>query len=391
MMVAGTCIGSGMIALPLVLVKLGLIPSLVLMLFTWILMYYTSLVSLELNLQVGRGLSLGALGRYFSGRVAELIGMISLKALSYALLAAYIYGGSSVLQKLLGSSVSMLGIETGYALVAMVLLLAPIKLVDHINRILFIGLLTVVAVLVIGLISMITYSNLPLVTASYRDFSLWRLAIPIVFASFGFQVIFHTLTNYCKKDARVLKRAFFWGTLIPMVVYIVWTFSVLIVVHHESPMFYEQMIQGKVEVGDLIKELSSIAEWQAVQMLVWWISLLAIATSVLGIGVGLCDSLNAMLAHRVSNPFLLRLICSGITVLPAYIVAVLIPNAFIAVLGFAGMILVVIAILLPIYLLWRAKAIRCHYPALGKKFLLRLSVAAGIFVMGCEVVNMVTR
>jgi tyrosine-specific transport protein len=70
LLVAGTCIGSGMIALPLVLAKLGIIPSAVLMLLTWLLMYYTSLVNLELNLQAGKGMSLGALGRHFSGPIA---------------------------------------------------------------------------------------------------------------------------------------------------------------------------------------------------------------------------------------------------------------------------------------------------------------------------------
>ncbi|KJV62375.1 tryptophan/tyrosine permease family protein [Rickettsia amblyommatis str. Ac/Pa] len=46
---------------------------------------------------------------------------------------------------------------------------------------------------------------------------------------------------------------------------------------------------------------------------------------------------------------------SIVTILPAYIVAVVVPNAFITILGFAGMILVIIAILLPVYLLYKAK------------------------------------
>jgi len=44
---------------------------------------------------------------------------------------------------------------------------------------------------------------------------------------------------------------------------------------------YKQMKAGKTEVGELIQVLSDIAKWQSVQLLVWWISLLAIATSVL--------------------------------------------------------------------------------------------------------------
>ena len=61
-LIAATCIGSGMIALPMLLVKLGIIPSVLLMLLIWSIIYYTSLVNIELNLQAGDGLSLGALG-----------------------------------------------------------------------------------------------------------------------------------------------------------------------------------------------------------------------------------------------------------------------------------------------------------------------------------------
>jgi len=46
LLIAGTCIGSGMIALPLVLAKIGLVPSILIMLLIWFIMHYTSLVNL---------------------------------------------------------------------------------------------------------------------------------------------------------------------------------------------------------------------------------------------------------------------------------------------------------------------------------------------------------
>ncbi|WP_041404094.1 aromatic amino acid transport family protein [Rickettsia montanensis] len=59
LLISGTCIGSGMIALPTVLAKLGIIPSIILMFIIWFIMYYTSLINLELNLQAGKSLTLG--------------------------------------------------------------------------------------------------------------------------------------------------------------------------------------------------------------------------------------------------------------------------------------------------------------------------------------------
>ena len=392
LLVAGTCIGSGMIALPMVLVKLGLIPSILIMLFIWFIMYYTSLINLELNLQAGHGLSLGALGRYYSGRTAEIIGVVSLKLLSYSLLAVFIYGGSSVLQELFASHMaveySFNAIATGYALGAMALLMLPIHLIDYINRFLFIGLLAVVAILIIGLALAVEWSHLPLFSEHYTDLSVWSGIIPVVFTSFGFQVIFHTLTNYCHQNAKMLKQAFFWGSLIPAVVYILWTSSVLSVVYHDNPLFYNEMIAGKIEVGELIQVLSGIAKWQSVQLLVWWISLLAIATSVLGVGVGLCDSLKNMLVKIIPQTTSRTIAASVITVMPAYLVAIFVPNAFIAALGFAGMILAVIAILLPVYLFRKTNEQKLHYPELKSKGLMGLSVAVGFIVILSEMYNM---
>lgn len=392
LLVAGTCIGSGMIALPLVLAKLGLISSILLMAVIWFIMYYTSLVNLELNIQAGQGLSLGHLGRLFSGKKAEVIGTISLKLLSYALLAVFIYGGSSIFQELISSRMSahysFIHLATCYALLAVILLLLPIKLIDYFNRILFIGLLIVFAILLMGLLVTINWSNLPLYTEQTTGLTVWVAIVPIVFTSFGFQVIFHTLTNYCDKNVKMLKRAFLWGSLIPAIVYIVWTWLILSVVCQDNPQFYDQMAKGNAEVGELIQVLSEIAKWPSLQLLVWWLSILAIGTSVLGVGVGLCDSLRGMLSNKVANPMIRSLLASMMTILPAYLVVIYVPNAFITILGFAGMILAVIAILLPIYLFWQIKGKGLNYSELNNKYLLQFSIAIGVIVIVSELYNM---
>lgn len=391
LLVAGTCIGSGIIALPMVLAKIGVIPSVLFMLFIWFIMYFTSLISLELNLQAGHGLSLGALGRLFSGRTAEFIGIVSIKLLSYSLLAVFIYGGSSIFQELiaskLGIELSFRTIASWYSLAALAVCLLPIKGIDYFNRLLFIGLICVFSVLIIGLAGMVDWTNLPLISSEATDWTAWASLIPIVFTSFGFQVIFHTLTNYCQKNVSELKRAFFWGTLIPAIVYIIWTCSVLSVVHHDDPGFYAKMQAGEVEVGQLVERLGSLAKGPSVQLLVWWISSLAIATSVIGVGVGLCDSLNVMMSSQVPNGSVRKLLAALATVLPAYLLVVTIPNAFLALLSFAGMILAVIAILLPVYLFRQTEGKHLHYTELKATPLVLLSVVVGVLVILAELFN----
>lgn len=392
LLISGTCIGSGMIALPLVLAKLGLVASLSLMLLIWFIVYYTSLVNLELNLQAGKGLPLGELARLYSGRGAEWIGVISLKTLSYSLLAVYLYGGSSIIQELFsaktGIDYSFHLIASWFALITAILLLLPIRLIDYCNRVLFLSLLGVVLLLIFGLAISIDWQNLPLISLEMCRLPSWAAVIPVVFTSFGFQVIFHTLTNYCHKDARMLKQAFFWGSMIPALVYLVWTSSILSVVYHQDPEFYKLMIHGEAEVGELIKVLSGIARSQAVQVLIWMISLLAIFTSVIGVGVSLFESIRRMMRYWVPGSVSQQILSSLATVGPAYLAVLLIPNAFIAILGFAGMILAVIAIILPLYLFLKMKASILYYPELKRKTLLLFSLLIATIVIFAEIYNL---
>jgi tyrosine-specific transport protein len=354
MLVASTCIGGGMIALPMVLAKIGLIPSFVLMLTIWATIYYTSIINLELHLQAGKGFTLAELGRKFSGRIAEATGLGSLKLLSYALVSVYIYGGSSVIQKMFGFN-DIIIVSAIYSFVMLALLSLPIKFIDYVNRLLFLGLLSVVAILIVGLISAVNWSSLPLFADDYRNMSAWTIIIPVAFTSFGFQGSLPSFIKYCNNDKALLKKVFLWGSCIPTIVYMIWTVGILGVLSKDSPEFYQNMLAGEIEVGDLIQELSNIAKWQSVQILIWWISLLAIVTSLLGVGISLRDVLKTVIPKKIEGNNTRNIVSAFLAVVPSYFIAMLVPNAFISVLGFAGIILVVIAIFLPIYLLSKIK------------------------------------
>ena len=386
MLIAGTCMGSGMIALPMVLAKIGIIPSIIFMIAMWAAMYLSSLVGIELNIQAGKSMTLGQLGKHFSGRMAESIGTLSMKVLAYALLAAFLYGGSSILQRLIPSC-SIHQVISGFALVGFLLLTLPTQWLDYINRCLFSSLLIGIGVLIALLAVMINWSDLPLFAPSYQDLSLWAMIMPVVFTSFGFHTIIHTITKYCGNNTAVLKKAFFWGSLVPALAYIIWTASVVGAVHHNNPEFYQQMISGKVEVGDLVKELSHLTQWPLMQMFIWCLLVTKLVVSVIGVGLSLRDSINTLikkesiLLHHVGSSFA--------AIAPAYVIAMMVPNAFISVLGFAGMILAIIAILLPVYLLGRLKETTLHYSELKSKLLVRTLLLVGFAAIGFELFNMV--
>ena len=349
-LIAGTSIGGGMLALPMVLAKLGLVVSLVIMLLTWLLTYYSSLISVELNLHSDRGLSLGKLGRRFSGEYAEIVGEISVKLLSYALLSAFIYGASSIIQKLLEEylnySMSIISIETYLSLIVVFVLSFPIKLISRLNNLAFSGFLIMFAVLIAVIATAIDYTEMPW----FVNFNLKDIAevITVIFTSFGYQVIFHTLRDYFGKDAKSLRLSFLMGSSIPVIVYSLWTGGALSVISKTNGNFFVQITQGNIEVGALIRELANVSGFSGFHILTWNMAIFAILTSILGVGIGLTESIRASL--RISHSVVRNLSAAVLTILPAYLLAAVIPNAFTKILGFAGAILVVIAILLPAYL-----------------------------------------
>ena len=385
-LIAGTCIGSGMIALPLILAKLALIPSIILMLLVWALMYFSALISIELHIKA-KGLPIGQLGSYFNSKISRIIGTISLKLLHFALVSVYIYACSSVIQKISGTSLAVNKIAVITAISAFVTLLLPMKFLDFFNRILGILFLSVFGLLLAILLYKIDFGNLPLVNESYNNISSFPAIIPILFTSFGFQGSMHTIVNYCNLDSKTLRKAVFIGTLIPTLVYIMWTICALGSLHSHNPEFYAEIIQGNVEVGDLIAELAHLSSSKFTRLIVYWISLLAIITSLIGVGRGLADSISAEFKGVAEN--VRNFLGSALAIIPSLIIALLVPNAFITILGFAGMILTIIAIMLPAYLFRNLKASDIHYKILNNKSVICICASFGALIILCELSTMI--
>ncbi|MDR1590476.1 MAG: hypothetical protein LBR92_00545 [Puniceicoccales bacterium] len=387
LIVAGTAIGGGMIALPIMIAKLGILWGVALMLAIWGVVYYTALVNIELNLQAEKGLPIGQLGALFSGKIASLLGIGCLKLLMFSLMSVYIYGLTSLFLEVLRWGREFFpAVALVISLCAALVLLLPIHFLDYANRILFVGALIVAGVLTLILAGSIGGKRVPFLVGTYDEFASWSMVVPVVFTSFGFQVVFHTLSNYCDMNKEGLRRVFFWGSLIPAVVYIIWSCAILCAIYNYDPNFYTLMIEEKVDVSELVRVLSLISGLKAVQIMVWVISFLVIATSVLGVGIGLCDSVEAYVKGKCKHS---RLIAVVIAVGVPAIIAIFVPGAFIKILGFAGMILSVLAILLPIYILVAGKFKNIYYSVLTNRFLLIGSVIMGLAIILCEIVSII--
>ncbi|MBN9542550.1 MAG: amino acid permease [Alphaproteobacteria bacterium] len=389
-LVAGTCIGAGMIALPIVLAKIGIVMSMVMLIAVWGVTYLASLMTLELNLRAGEGKPLGLLGRHFGGLKAEIVGIVCLKLLAYSLLSAYLYGGTSVISKLLAMfnvEASNLAISWVYFSVILVILSLPLKLLDYTNRILFAGLITVLSIVISILMLAIYKFDFAIESTNLISVSE---SIAVIFTSFGFQIVSHSLTNYCNKDAKILKKAFFFGSLVPLLIYIVWTIGVITIVKQADPAFYKHMLHNSVDVGDLVAKISQGASSNYLKELIWAVSVLAIITSALGVGMGLLDSWEKQLNISAKN-LKKHVALVLVTLVPPFLIASYIPNAFISALSFAGIVNVIIVLVLPMYLLIKSdhNGTGYFYPVLKSKLIKGTIIILAVFVLSFELITKV--
>ena len=104
MLVMGTSIGGGILALPIVGIGSGFFPTVGLILFLWALVVLSGLLFLELTLSFPAGENnFTSIAYKTFGHGGRIVTFISYLLLLYALVAAYIAGGGSLLSEIFHS------------------------------------------------------------------------------------------------------------------------------------------------------------------------------------------------------------------------------------------------------------------------------------------------
>src|SRR5690242_13477534 len=103
LLVAGSCIGAGMLALPILTGLSGFLPSLSMMILAWVFMTFTGLLLIEVNGWFAGQVNLISMAQESLGAKGRLIAWISYLFLFYSLLVAYTAASGSVFSAILES------------------------------------------------------------------------------------------------------------------------------------------------------------------------------------------------------------------------------------------------------------------------------------------------
>lgn len=379
LIIAGTTIGAGMLALPLASAGIGFSTSLMIMIALWAFMAYTALLMIEVHQHAEQDATLHTLAKQFLGTKGKWVASFAMMFLFYALCAAYIAGGGAQFGERIAS---FTGIEVSsttatllFTLIVAAIVTVGTATVDKVNRVLFLIKIVAMALVLTFLAPNVTESYL---LSMPVEQGLVIAAIPVIFTSFGFHGSIPAIVNYLDGHTPSLRKAILIGSAIPLIIYIFWQVVTLGVVN-QSTLLENQGLSA------LIATLSTTVHQANLGQAIGIFADLALLTSFLGVSLGLFEFLGDTIKKRTNGNS--RLLVGLVTFLPPMGFALFYPQGFIMALGYAAIALAVLAIFLPIMMAKKARsqAEESHYQVIGGNAGLVASSAIGVLIIGAQI------
>jgi tyrosine-specific transport protein len=376
LLIVGTSIGGGMLAIPMATANLGFWVSSLVLLSLWLITVFSAYLILEVNLLLPEGTNLISMARITLGRSGAVVMWISYLLLLYALISAYTSGGADVIYNLSATLHIILSNWLNVLIFLVILgaiVVIGIRGVDFANRILLsTKLLTFLLVVIFCLplvhLQLMNHSNLHYLPT----------AIMPVVTSFGFAIIMPSLRVYLNSNVKLLRQTIFYGSLIPLACYLLWNFIIQGTIPHDQLANFA----SDHAVALLTNSLSDLTQNKFIGELIHLFTVICITTSFLGVSLCLMDFLRDGLniktkIHSMLWPTLL-------TFGPPFILVSIAPNIFIKALSYAGVMCVILLMLLPGIMTYRSRYILklpYTYQVLGGKLLLGIQIACAVALL----------
>lgn len=365
MIIAGGTIGAGMLANPISTSGVWFIGSILILIYTWFCMMSSGLMLLEANLHYPTGASFDTIVKDLLGKGWNALNGLSLAFVLYILTYAYITSGGGItesfINQLLSTSESAVEIgRTSGSLIFAILLAAFVwfstKAVDRFSTILIAGMVISFILSISGLVSSvksdILFDTLAPENTEYLPYAL--AALPVCLVSFGFHQNVPSLVKYYHRDASKVVKSVFIGTAIALGIYILWQLAIQGNLPRSA---FGPVIEKGGDIAALLNTLSATLETDYIAVVLKFFAYMAIASSFLGVTLGLFDYIADLFNFDDSK--LGRTKTALVVFLPPLILSLEYPYGFVIAIGYAGLAATIWAAIVPALL---AKACRQKFP-----------------------------
>lgn len=375
LIISGTALGAGMLAIPMVLAQFGLLYGTLLMVLICFGTTYAALLLLEATVKSGGGLGMNSIARKTLGKGGQIVTNALLYALLICLLMAYILGASDLIGKLLsnlGLSFSAMQNQVLFTLGAGVIVACGTGVIDKLNRLLFIVMLSSLVLTLVFLLPDFSSEYLGQVT-NHDHLELIKTSA-VLFTSFGFMVVIPSLVSYNQEATdKQLRNMVIIGSLIPLACYLLWLFAV---VGNLKP----EQLRAFTNVSELMTVFEHRSPWIGRILSVF--TGLALLTSFFGVAMALF--------HQNTDTFKQnKVVTYVITFMLPLAGAILAADKFLAVLSYAGIILVFLAVFVPFAMVVKLRnkdLEQSRYTAEGGMAMLLFTVLFGGFLLFSQLI-----
>jgi len=390
MIVVGSAIGAGVLAMPIQLSAAGFVWSSIAMLVAWVLLTITGLLIIEMNLALpSQACSFGSMATKTLGAPGKIVTWVSYLSLLCSLVAAYMTGESSLITNLIKFTLHITVPSYVSAILFTLILGSAVfsgtKTVDFFNR----GLISVKGLLLIAtLVLVLPHINVDHLFAN-QDIGRVKylfIASPIFLHLFNYHFVLPSLRIYVGDKPKELKWIVISGTTISLIIYLLWAAAALGTV----PLTGDNSFTSLTQLGypadspDFVKVITTIMNNKWVAASIHGFFNVSMTTSFLGVSLGLFDFLAD--GFKRPNTRFGRFQTSCLTFIPPLIFAIFYPHGFLMALIYAASFIAVLCMILPalmVYRLRKSTELKSPYRAIGGNALFAVLVVVGaiLFVL----------
>lgn len=392
MIIAGGTIGAGMLANPTSTAGVWFLGSLVLLAYTWFCMTSSGLMLLEANLHYPTGASFDTIVKDLLGQGWNVINGLSVAFVLYILTYAYITSGGGITEGFINQLLSseqhtvQIGRVSGsliFCLVLAVFVWFSTKAVDRFTTVLIGGMVIAFILSVAGLVSSVKVEVLfDSVVQGEQQYLPYMLgALPVCLVSFGFHQNVPSLVKYYERDANRVMKSVFFGTAIALAVYVLWQLAVQGNLPRAE---FAPVIEKGGDIAVLLQALGKYIQTDFIALALRFFAYLAIATSFLGVTLGLFDYIADLCKFDDSRSG--RTKTALITFLPPLLLSLAFPFGFVLAIGYAGLAATIWAVIVPALLAKasRRKFAQSNYLVYGGNFMIYFVILFGLLNIAAQ-------
>ena len=326
LLIAGTMIGVGMLALPVATAPGGFLPAVSLYLLCWVFMLCTGLLLLEVCMWMPKDANMITMATQLLGPIGKVVCWVVYLFLFLTVMIAHVAGGGDILNAIFNNSMPHFVSQILYVIIFIPVVYLGAKSVDRTNMALIAGLLLSYLLFVVTASGYVSVEPLKRVNWSKALF-----ALPVLFTAFTFQVIIPTLMNYMNRNVKKVRLAIFIGTGLPLVVYLIWQFVIMGTVPFEGP---NSLMEAKAKGQTAVIPLKAITASPLLFTIGKAFAFFTLTASYLALALAYLDFLadGLKMKKTMNNKIWLCLL----VFVPPTLIAIIYPNIFLTALSYAG-------------------------------------------------------